>query len=586
MTAPVQGSTPQHRLIAGRYRLDDVLGRGAMGVVWQAEDTLLRRPVAVKEVILPLGLSPSERSVACERTLREARAIARLAHPNVVTLFDVTDEDGRPWVVMELVRARSLAQVVREDGPISPAHVASIGLAVLSALEAAHAAGITHRDVKPGNILIADDGRVKLTDFGIARSADDAALTSTGLLLGSPSYIAPEVVRGQSAGPGSDLFGLGSTLYAAVEGRPPFRGDDPISTLNAVASEPPEPYKKAGALAPVLDGLLRKNPAERMAAPAARQMLLKVSRQDDKTVAQVSPPTLVVGRPAPPGMPPAPRGPVPPPAPFPAPFPQYGPYQPAPAPFPARGSFQPAPALFQPTAPPRPAPFAMSYADPRGPDPRGLGLSFGGAGGPPDDRNRRTAGALAVVGGLVVALLIGGVVLIKGVSGGSAPAPRPTRTSGGSSGNSGPAGIPTGYQQFTDPGGLYTVGVPDGWRPLPQRVGVIDVHNPTNDAEFLRLMAQRSGATALAALESEEPGFATRYPSYVKVSMATAAYRGYDAADWEFTFVRNGVQRHVLYRAFVLGGRLFGIYLSAPEDAFGDARRHFDTATTTFVVTS
>jgi serine/threonine protein kinase len=163
MTAPTTGSTPPHRTIAGRYRLDRVLGRGAMGAVWHAEDTVLRRAVAVKEVILPHGLSPSERAVACERTLREARSIARLAHPNVVTLFDVLDEDGRPWVVMELVPARSLAQLVREEGTLDPVRTALMGIAVLSALEAAHAAGITHRDVKPGNILIADDGRVKLS---------------------------------------------------------------------------------------------------------------------------------------------------------------------------------------------------------------------------------------------------------------------------------------------------------------------------------------------------------------------------------------------------------------------------------------
>src|SRR3954465_2134938 len=165
------------RVLARRYHLQRVLGRGAMGAVWEAEDTFLRRTVAVKEVVLPGSLSPEERAVSCERTLREARAIARLGHPNVVTLFDVLDEEARPWVVMELVPSRSLAEVIKEDGPLHPLRVATVGLAILGALEAAHAAGLTHRDVKPGNILLGHDGRVKLTDFGIARAAGDDTIT-------------------------------------------------------------------------------------------------------------------------------------------------------------------------------------------------------------------------------------------------------------------------------------------------------------------------------------------------------------------------------------------------------------------------
>src|SRR2546430_651100 len=220
---PAQG---RGRVLARRYRLQRLLGRGAMGAVWEAEDTFLRRPVAVKEVVLPPGLSPEERAVSCERTLREARAIARLGHANVVTLYDVLEEDSRPWVVMELVPSRSLADVVATDGPIHPLRAATVGLAILGALEAAHAAGITHRDVKPGNILLGHDGRVKLTDFGIARATGDPRITGTGLLVGSPSYLAPETVRGYEAGPPADMWGLGATLYAAVEGRAPFSGTD------------------------------------------------------------------------------------------------------------------------------------------------------------------------------------------------------------------------------------------------------------------------------------------------------------------------------------------------------------------------
>ncbi|HST63887.1 MAG TPA: serine/threonine-protein kinase, partial [Mycobacteriales bacterium] len=266
------------RVLARRYHLQRVLGRGAMGAVWEAEDTFLRRTVAVKEVVIPGSLSPDERAVSVERTMREARAIARLGHPNVVTLFDVLDEDARPWVVMELVPSRSLAEVIKEDGPLHPLRVATVGLAILGALEAAHAAGITHRDVKPGNILLGHDGRVKLTDFGIARAAGDDTITGTGLLVGSPSYIAPEIIKGQEAGAPADLWGLGATLYASVEGRAPFSGGDAMETLSKVVQDPPTPYVRAGALIPALAAMLEKDPLKRAKPVDARRALLDVLR--------------------------------------------------------------------------------------------------------------------------------------------------------------------------------------------------------------------------------------------------------------------------------------------------------------------
>jgi len=302
-------------VLARRYHLLRVLGRGAMGAVWEAEDTVLRRTVAVKEVVLPGGLTPEERAVSCERTLREARAIARLGHPNVVTLFDVLDEDARPWVVMELVPSRSLADVVKEDGPLHPLRVATVGLAVLGALEAAHAASITHRDVKPGNILLGHDGRVKLTDFGIARSAGDDTITGTGLLVGSPSYIAPEIVKGHGAGPAADLWGLGATLYAAAEGRAPFSGGDAMDTLAKVVQEPPAPYERAGALVPALEAMLQKDPARRAGPVDARRLLLDVLRGGTGEPGpgparrRAGPAAAPVPAPAAPPPPPAPMGP-------------------------------------------------------------------------------------------------------------------------------------------------------------------------------------------------------------------------------------------------------------------------------------
>jgi hypothetical protein len=296
-------------VLARRYHLQRVLGRGAMGAVWEAEDTFLRRTVAVKEVVLPGSLSPEERAVSCERTLREARAIARLGHPNVVTLFDVLDEDSRPWVVMELVPSRSLAEVIKEDGPLHPLRVATVGLAILGALEAAHAAGITHRDVKPGNILLGHDGRVKLTDFGIARAAGDDTITGTGLLVGSPSYIAPEIVKGLEAGAPADMWGLGATLYAAVEGRAPFSGGDAMETLAKVVQEPTSPYERAGPLVPALDAMLEKDPVERARPVDARRALLDVLRggAEGETPVRPTPAVAPVPAPAPTPAPPAPE---------------------------------------------------------------------------------------------------------------------------------------------------------------------------------------------------------------------------------------------------------------------------------------
>jgi serine/threonine protein kinase len=208
-----------------------------------------------------------------ERTIREARAIARLDHRNVVRIFDVIFADGRPWIVMELVRSRSLFEVVSTDGPMPPEQVARVGLEVLAALKAAHRAGILHRDVKPANVLLALDGRVVLTDFGLATAAGDSSMTITGIVLGSPSYLAPERTLDGEIGPAADLWSLGATLYAAIEGRPPYAKSSPMATLAALATEPPAPPEQAGAMGPVLAALLEKDPARRADAETAERLL-------------------------------------------------------------------------------------------------------------------------------------------------------------------------------------------------------------------------------------------------------------------------------------------------------------------------
>ncbi|MGI5469377.1 serine/threonine-protein kinase [Streptomyces sp. CA-132043] len=261
------------RLLAGRYRLADVLGRGGMGTVWRARDEVLGRTVAVKELRFPGGVEEDEKRRLITRTLREAKAIARIRNNGAVTVYDVVDEDDRPWIVMELVEGRSLAEVIRDDGALTPRRAAEVGLAVLDVLCAAHREGILHRDVKPSNVLIAEDGRVVLTDFGIAQVEGDPSVTSTGMLVGAPSYIAPERARGQKPGPPSDLWSLGGLLYACVEGVPPYDKGSAIATLTAVMTEPVDPPKNAGGLEEVIYGLLVKDPAQRLSDEAARALL-------------------------------------------------------------------------------------------------------------------------------------------------------------------------------------------------------------------------------------------------------------------------------------------------------------------------
>ncbi|MYT31101.1 protein kinase [Streptomyces sp. SID8354] len=264
------------RLLAGRYRLAGVLGRGGMGTVWRADDEVLGRTVAVKELRFPGGIEEDEKRRLITRTLREAKAIARIRSNGAVTVYDVVDEDDRPWIVMELVEGRSLAEVIRDDGPLTPRRAAEVGLAVLDVLRAAHGQGILHRDVKPSNVLISDDGRVVLTDFGIAQVEGDPSVTSTGMLVGAPSYISPERARGQKPGPPADLWSLGGLLYACVEGVPPYDKGSAIATLTAVMTEPVEPPKSAGPLEDVIYGLLVKDPAGRLDEAGARALLLAV----------------------------------------------------------------------------------------------------------------------------------------------------------------------------------------------------------------------------------------------------------------------------------------------------------------------
>ena len=281
MTAP-EGNPIR---IGGRYRIQERIGAGAMGAVWRATDELLNRTVAVKEL---LAVTPGTSAEAIEesrqRILREGRIGARLQHAHVISMFDVVVHEDRPWLVMEYLASDSLATVLKMKGPLPPLEAADIGRQVADGLAAAHIAGVVHRDVKPGNVLIAEDGRVKLTDFGVSRAVDDVQLTRTGLIAGTPAFLSPEVAQGREPLAASDIFALGATLYAAVEGVPPFGLDDnAYALLHKVATEAPPPPKHAGPLTGVIMRLLAVEPEDRPSAAQSRDLLASVV--DGRTVA-------------------------------------------------------------------------------------------------------------------------------------------------------------------------------------------------------------------------------------------------------------------------------------------------------------
>ncbi|MFF4409453.1 serine/threonine-protein kinase [Streptomyces sp. NPDC001404] len=287
----------QGRLVVGRYRLLELIGRGGMGRVWRATDEMLDRRVAAKEIRID-GLMGEGSAVQRERSRREARATARIDHPNVVRVYDVAEENDRLWIVMELVDGRSLEQVLRQDGPVAPREAARIGLGLVRALREVHAVGVLHRDIKPGNVLLTARGRVVLTDFGIAAVQDAAALTMAGTLVGSPDYMAPERIEGREQGPPSDLWSLGATLCAAVAGHSPFARATTLATLHAVLYEEPELPPEAGPLRELLSGLLLKDPGGRPALDGVEETLAAVGAPPPPEPVP-HPPTAVTAQPPP-----------------------------------------------------------------------------------------------------------------------------------------------------------------------------------------------------------------------------------------------------------------------------------------------
>jgi eukaryotic-like serine/threonine-protein kinase len=591
------------RVVADRYTLSAPLGRGGMGVVWRAQDAVLGREVAVKEVVFPPTMPDEERRPAQARVMREARAAARLNHPGVVTLYDVVKDHGGTFIVMELVNAPTLADLVRSNGPLPVERVAEIGAQVASALEAAHQAGIVHRDVKPGNVMVPGNGTAKLADFGIASLQGDPQLTSTGLVIGSPAYMAPEQAKGEESGPPADFWALGATMFYAVEGEPPFDRGTSIATLAAVVNDPPRTPRRAGRLTPLITALLAKDPASRPSGPELRAELGRLA------AAPPSPPTDVLpvhgpGRTIPlPAAPPPPTPTAPQDAPAAAldPDPAAADTDRVAAADTDRAAAAAGPGSDPPPAAPAPQP----------------GHAAGPGSGRPvlppaplverEGRGRTVAvvALLAVVGLVAVLLAVnlrsdgdgdpaaGSATTAAGAgaNGQSETTREATSTTGGSETTAAPAttaggtGLPEGWTAFTNRRGSHRVGVPPGFRAQtresfnatvveeeddPERVFTVRSTNPSNP------LPQASRDYRRSAPELFPEGY--REVSYEE-GQTYAGRPG--AVVFEYEAVRDGRRVHVSHinvKGQTWGYNVEFIVPADQWDASQDLARQFEQA--------
>ncbi|MFD3313278.1 protein kinase [Streptomyces sp. NPDC058694] len=583
----------QGLLLSGRYRLVDSIGSGGMGRVWRAHDEVLHRAVAIKELTAALYVADNDRPVLLARTRAEARAAARINHSAVVTVHDVLEHDGRPWIVMELVEGHSLADAVKESGRVEPREAARVGLWVLRALRAAHAAGVLHRDVKPGNVLLSNDRRVLLTDFGIAQVEGDTTITRTGEIVGSVDYLAPERVRGHDPGPSSDLWALGATLYTAVEGRSPFRRTTPLTTMQAVVGEEPEELTHAGPLAPVIAALLRKDPAERPGPEEAEQMLAEAAEGRAPSSAQAYVPTEHVA--ASHESVESPRSPE-------SPVPQ-GTYGPAHAAYGPQGTY----------GGPQGAHGTQGGPGvPGGHDAYGGHDTYGSQGRPAPDpavatlnqpavagRQRRKVSTLVLV--VILAALVGGggvaaLLYAEGWGSGSksTSSPDPSSSTPSSSGgatddgkgnqttDTGTGGVPDGWERVDDPQGFSLV-LPKGWKRQTENTQVD--YTPDNGEHFVRIAVEDSPDfdtpyTHLLDLE-EQLG---RLRDYRRVSLEENTFRDRPGALWDFTWTAllkdtefPGPRRASEQAYLSRDGVEYVIYMSAPAADWDTAKEQFDT---------
>ncbi|MEN3538611.1 protein kinase [Microbispora sp. ZYX-F-249] len=592
----------EERRVAGRYHLLEPIGRGGMGVVWRAHDDLLDRTVAVKEVLYH-PTSEEDRQTFNRRTIREARAAGRIDHPNVVVVHDVIEEDGRPWIVMQLVQSRSLGQVLRDQGPLPPARVAAIGLQVLDALCTAHAAGVLHRDVKPENVLLNGETRVVLTDFGIATMPEEAGLTMTGGITGTPAFMPPERLNGHPATPESDLWSLGATLYAAVEGRTPFDRNSPVATMAAILHDDPAPPLRAGALTPALEGLLRKDPARRIGAAEAAALLNAALSAGQEAV------------PAGPG-------------------PEPGPWNGAPTGQPYGGPWN-----SSPSTPGHPGQSGPWNGAPTGAPPP-YGAHPYGAHTAPGARPARRGSALRVtllvlLPLLLVALAAGGWYGYSKLNGGGTAAEdltptgyRPTSgpdstsdstadstsdsTADSASGDDAEpaedprqsetpsdepsaepspksptptaATLPAGWKVHHDRLG-FSIALPSGWVPYLREATRVRFHHPSG-RDYLQVdLTPWETDDPMAAVRTVESASTKKgyLRDYERIGVTSTEYLGVPAADWEFTHRTDAGRVRVLDRAFRLDdGRCVALYWQVADSRWTSGLSYFRVFERTF----
>ncbi|MFI6478075.1 protein kinase [Nonomuraea sp. NPDC050663] len=569
------------RRIAGRYQLQEPIGKGGMGIVWRAHDELLDRTVAVKEVRYSSDLG-EEVQLLNRRTMREARAAARFEHPNVIVVYDVIEEDDQPWIVMQMVPSRSLGTVIKKDGPLPYRRVAEIGLAVLDALHGAHEAGVLHRDVKPENVLLADDGRVVLTDFGIATLETETQLTMTGLA-GTPAFIAPERLKGLPARRESDLWSLGATLYTAVEGRAPHERGMVMATMHAVLNDEPAPPAKAGPLAPVILGLLAMEPEDRLSYGDAARRLRDVSAPERPAA---PPPTLrKVTRQA------------------------HTEVMPVEDDTPTDPNLRPVP----------PVP-ARSAGASRAPEPAGLPET--GARLAPERTvaaerpgNRKVGAIVAVVAAVAVVAGLGTWLGMKSAGdpestvtpqtkaaqASSTPSSSPSASQQASESPSAPpttaapsptpsasteppkAALPDGWKMYKDESG-FQVGLPKGWEPYKREGAQVFFRGPgaASNAFMAIDQVKKAGPDPVADWKRSDKGASGRFGGYKLVDIKAVDYME-KAADWEFTWVTNSGKTRVLNRGFVTkGGMGYSIYWHNLDSRWKKDFHFFETFADTF----
>lgn len=590
------GQVDEGRLVANRYRLLERIGRGGMGTVWRAEDELLGRLVAVKKLHPPQPhMDDEELATLFERTRREARAAARISHPNVVVVHDVVDDEGLPSIVMEYVPSETLGDRLKREGPLPPAEVARIGRGMIAALRAAHSAGVLHRDVKPGNVLLGLSGRspaegyaagrVVLTDFGIAQASGTSTLTRTGELIGSIDFLSPERIRGGVPGPEADLWALGATLYQAVEGAAPFRRPTAIETAYAIAEEPVLPAANAGDLTRVIAGLLAKEPADRLSAEEAERLLrAPAAEQDTALVTEFS------VRPAEPEAATA-----------------RVPYAAHPA-VAAGASNASLPSAYGPgTAPGYGNAGGSPYGnggvppyDTGGARPYDTGGTAGHPGQTrtqpqPPRRGRRSAPWL--VGALVVALLAGGAVYAAhrmhqdnavGPTPGpttSAPPTTPATTPATTPPTtSAPPPVPDGYRLVAMPERGYSVPVPVGWtRKVSQGGDEVDFVDPSGKVGLKVSALDFASVSPYEHFKNLEPQTSSQVQGYHRGRLDETTQFGEPAAIWEFTFQGTVREFHAIDLGFGKpGGTEYAVYLSAPDAKWQEYRPVFDNAVAGF----